>query len=105
VYVYRYVSGFADVPKLATSLVTPLTSYPNPFTQSTTITLTTPTSGVAELLVANLLGEEVAHLYDGELGAGEHSFTWNASGFPPGTYWGLVRMNGLTQELPMVLSR
>jgi photosystem II stability/assembly factor-like uncharacterized protein len=82
-----------------------ITSYPNPFTQSTTITLTTPASGVAELSVVNLLGEEVARLYDGELGAGEHSFTWNANGFPPGTYWCVMRSNGLTQELPMVLSR
>jgi hypothetical protein len=82
-----------------------ITTYPNPFPQSTTITLTTPASGAVELSVVNLLGEEVARLYDGELGAGEHSFTWNASGFSPGTYWCVMRANGLTQELPMVLSK
>ncbi len=82
-----------------------ISCYPNPFPQSTTITLTTPASGAAELSVVNVLGEEVAHLYDGELGAGEHSFSWDASGLPIGTYFGVVRMNGLTQELPMLLSR
>jgi hypothetical protein len=89
----------------AASIENHLTTYPNPFPQSTTITLTTPASGVAELSVVNVLGEEVARLYDGELGAGEHSFIFNASGFPPGTYWCVMRSNGLTQELPMVLSR
>ncbi len=81
------------------------TNYPNPFPQSTTITLTTPASGAAELSVVNVLGEEVAHLYNGELGAGEHSFTFNASGLAPGTYWCVMRSNGLTQELPMILTR
>jgi hypothetical protein len=94
-------SAVNPTPSLSNSLI----SYPNPFTQSTTITLTTPASGVVELSMVNLLGEEVAHIYDGELGAGEHSFSWNASGLPIGTYFGVVRMNGLTQELPMILSR
>ncbi len=102
----RPLSDFANLAVNPIPVAQPsLNSYPNPFPQSTTITLTTSASGAAELSVVNLLGEEVAHLYDGELGAGEHSFTWNASGFSPGTYWCVMRANGLTQELPMVLSK
>jgi photosystem II stability/assembly factor-like uncharacterized protein len=102
----RPISDFTNsaVSPIA-SIQNSLTTYPNPFPQSTTITLTTPASGVVELSVVNLLGEEVAHIFDGELGVGEHSFSWNASGLPIGTYFGVVRMNGLTQELPMILSR
>ena len=51
----------------------------------------------------NMLGVEVARLFSGELGAGEHSFLWgNPTGLPDGTYECLVRMNGQIQALPVV---
>jgi hypothetical protein len=84
-------------------------SYPNPFTQSTTISFTAPESGAsigndaAEVSIVNLLGAEVARLFEGELGTGEHTFTWNAANMPPGAYWVMVRMNGTTQHIPIVL--
>ncbi|HZK77252.1 MAG TPA: hypothetical protein VFD13_10115 [Candidatus Kapabacteria bacterium] len=54
----------------------------------------------------NLLGVEVAHLFSGELGAGEHSFQWSKPiGLPDGMYECLVRMNGRVQTLPLVLAR
>jgi hypothetical protein len=79
-----------------------LTTYPNPFTQSTTITLTAPESGVAEVSVVNLLGTEVARIFSGEISAGEHTFTWNATGLPDGMYECIMRMNGQVQRVPMV---
>ncbi len=81
-------------------------SYPNPFSQSTTISFTPETSGYADVSIVNLLGSEVAHLYSGELAAGEHSFLWsNPTGLPDGTYECLVRMNGQVQTLSMALMR
>jgi photosystem II stability/assembly factor-like uncharacterized protein len=77
-------------------------SYPNPFTQSTTITFSSPESGVAEVTIVNLLGTQVARLFEGELASGEHTFTWNASSMPTGTYWAIVRMNGRVQQVPIV---
>jgi hypothetical protein len=79
-------------------------SYPNPFSQSTTISFSPQSSGYADISIVNLLGAEVAHLFSGELAAGEHSFVWsNPTGLPDGTYECLVRMNGQVQTLPMVL--
>ena len=84
-------------------------SYPNPFTQSTTISFTSPESGAsiaddaAEVSIVNLLGSQVARLFEGELAAGEHTFTWNAANMPPGAYWAIVRMNGASQQIPIVL--
>jgi hypothetical protein len=53
-----------------------------------------------------MLGVEVARLFSGELGAGEHSFPWsNPTGLPDGTYECLVRMNGQVETLPVVLMR
>jgi hypothetical protein len=46
----------------------------------------------------------VAHVFSGELDAGEHNFTFsNTAGLPDGTYECLIRMNGQVQTLPVVL--
>ncbi len=80
-----------------------VSTYPNPFTQSTTISLTTTESVAGEVSIYNLLGTEVARMFEGELSAGEHTFTWNAANMPPGAYWAAVRMNGSMQQIPIVL--
>jgi len=80
-----------------------LTSYPNPLSQSTTITFTSPESGVGEVSMVNILGTEVARIFSGEISAGEHSFSWDASGMPPGMYECIVRMNGRVERVSLVL--
>ena len=81
--------------------------YPNPFSQSTQITFTSQAAGYAEVSIVNMLGVEVARLFVGELGAGEHNFTWDAGGTsaPRGVYECLLRMNGQVETLPVVLMR
>ncbi|MDP4287608.1 MAG: hypothetical protein Q8922_06705 [Bacteroidota bacterium] len=71
-----------------------LSLFPNPFSQSTTISFTPETSGYADISIVNLLGVNVARLFSGELTAVEHTFTWNPAGLPDGMYECLVRMNG-----------
>jgi len=83
-------------------------SYPNPFSQSTQITFTSPDAGYADISIVNLLGEQVASIFSGELDAGPHNFTWNADGtsaprVPDGMYECLVRMNGRVEKVGMVL--
>ncbi len=56
----------------------------------------------------NLLGEEVSRLFEGELAAGEHTFTWEPGVGPAaprhaGVYWCEVRMNGRVQRAGMVV--
>jgi hypothetical protein len=81
-------------------------SHPNPFFQSTQISFTSPEAGYADISIVNLLGEQVARIFSGELDAGEHSFSWsNPTGLPDGTYECLLRMNGQVQTLPIVLMR
>ncbi len=87
------------------SIISKLQSYPNPFTQSTTIRFTSAESGVARVTVVNLLGEEVARVFEGALTSGEHSFTWSKpAGLPSGIYECVVEMNGSTQQVPVVVS-
>ena len=81
-------------------------NYPNPFSESTQITFTSETAGYAEISVVNLLGEQVALLFSGDLTVGNHSFTWsNPKDLPDGTYECLVRINGQVETLTIVLMR
>ncbi len=86
-----------------------LRTYPNPFSQSTTISFTPESSGYAGVSIVNLLGVEVARLFAGELTAGEHSFTWNAAtggsaaADATGMYQCIVRMNGRVESLKLMI--
>jgi hypothetical protein len=52
-------------------------NYPNPFNPQTRIEFTTDRPGNVKITVFDLAGRRVATLRDGEIGAGQHSVTWN----------------------------
>lgn len=65
-------------------------NYPNPFNPSTTVRFAMKNSGNVSLKVYNLLGSEVATLFNGFKGQGEHSVEFNGAGLASGVYF--VRM-------------
>ena len=86
--------GTNAVPAQASAASSEIQSFPNPFTQSTTVRYTSTERGFAQVTIVNLLGEEVARLFDGPLEAGEHSFVWEAKDAAAGTYFCIVREGG-----------
>jgi photosystem II stability/assembly factor-like uncharacterized protein len=96
--------GINAVPSTTYDKVS-LRSYPNPFSRTATITFNTTDRGREMVTIVNLLGEEVAHLYSGDLDAGEHSFMWDASNVQPGMYECVIRSNGRVQSVPLVVLR
>jgi hypothetical protein len=78
---------------------------PNPFSSSAKLTFSSSDHGMVEVSISNLLGSKVARLFSGELEAGEHSFTWDAQDMPPGMYLCLIRANGSTRQMPLMLVR
>ncbi|MBD3234497.1 MAG: T9SS type A sorting domain-containing protein [candidate division Zixibacteria bacterium] len=62
-------------------------AYPNPFNAQTNITFGLPEAGNVNLTVYNLMGQEVATLANGEMEAGYHTVTWNASDVSSGIYF------------------
>jgi photosystem II stability/assembly factor-like uncharacterized protein len=84
---------------------TKLTANPNPFAHVARINLSIKSSGMIEVTIVNVLGQHITQLFSGELSAGEHSFTWNALGVPPGSYVCVVRKNGVEEHLPILLLR
>ncbi len=62
-------------------------NYPNPFNPNTTIKFYLSSSSEVSLEIFDMLGRQIAALVHEELGPGEHSVTWSASGYPSGIYF------------------
>ena len=67
--------------------------YPNPFNSSAVINLSVITAGHVRIDIFNILGQEVANLFDGYLDQGQESIVWNPNiqDCPSGLYF--VRAN------------
>jgi hypothetical protein len=81
-------------------------NYPNPFNPSTNIELELKEDANVKLAVYNVLGEEVAELFNGEIQAGTHKFEFNAAGLASGVYvYRLDAREEFTETKKMVLMR
>ncbi|MDB5035962.1 MAG: Peptidase in kexin sedolisin [Chlorobi bacterium] len=60
---------------------------PNPFSGSTSINFRLGSGGHTSLEIYNAVGVKVATLFQGNLGDGEHTITWNAATQPSGVYY------------------
>jgi photosystem II stability/assembly factor-like uncharacterized protein len=94
-------SGVATAPQQPQTL----NIYPNPISHEATISFSSGVSSPANVSIYNLLGSEVARLYGGTLDAGNHSFTWDASGAIPGSYMCVVKMDGQVLPVPVVVAK
>jgi hypothetical protein len=64
-----------------------MSTYPNPFNSSTTISFTLPNSSDAVLSVFDMTGRLVETLTDGVRPAGKHSVVWNGMELASGIYF------------------
>jgi hypothetical protein len=78
-------------------------NYPNPFNPSTEIKFGLPVSSNVSLRVFNSLGEEVALLVDEYLGAGTHTYRFDASELSSGIYFYTLATGNFTQTRKMIL--
>jgi len=78
-------------------------NYPNPFNPSTTIELELPESRHTTITVLDLLGRSVALLLDEERAAGTTRVRWDATGYPSGPYFCLVRAGEWRAMLRLML--
>ncbi len=79
-------------------------NYPNPFNPTTKIQFDLPLRSYTNLEVFDILGRKIATLVEGELQAGTHVFTWDASRFSSGIYlYRLVTKNGVfTKKMTLI---
>jgi hypothetical protein len=79
-------------------------NYPNPFNPSTQISFTVPENGRAVLRVFNVIGQEVATLFDRVVEAGfEQRATFNAANMPSGLYFARLEFGNQSTMKRMML--
>jgi hypothetical protein len=82
-----------------------LQNYPNPFNPTTTIGYQLPVTGYLTIKAYDLLGREVATVFEGVKAAGNYSVSFDASGLASGIYLYILKANDFTQSKKMLLLR
>ncbi len=80
-------------------------NYPNPFNPTTTIRFGLPHKGTVRLMVYNAIGQMVSTLVQGELEAGFHQITFDASNLTSGVYLYRLQAGDFVQTRKLVLLR
>ena len=80
-----------------------LRSYPNPSQEHTRIWYAVPTGGDVELVIYDVTGREIDRLVSGYIQPGQHDVTWDASGYPSGTYFSQLTVDGESIVRQMVV--
>ncbi len=88
------------LPSASLSATAPVTvveltpARPNPFTHSTTFTVSLPRDADVDLTVHDLAGRRVTTLVHGRLSAGRRDFTWDGAGARDGVYFVRLTVDG-----------
>ena len=77
--------------------------YPNPFNPVTKIDYTIDLAGQLKLSIYNVIGQEVAILYDGYQTEGSYNVNWDANSMSSGVYYVRMLMNGQVETKKAVL--
>ncbi|MBN1290451.1 MAG: T9SS type A sorting domain-containing protein [Candidatus Latescibacteria bacterium] len=91
------------VDESAPAAFTVAQNTPNPFNPSTTINFSLAQSGNVTVDVFNIAGQKIEAIANEFMNAGNHSVTWDASGFSAGVYFYTVKSGDFSQTLKMTL--
>lgn len=80
-------------------------NYPNPFNPTTTIKFSLPEVSAVKLTIYNTLGQKVTELVNSTLGAGQHSYNWDASNVASGLYFYELSTNNFSSVKKMMLMK
>ncbi|HQF43850.1 MAG TPA: T9SS type A sorting domain-containing protein [Ignavibacteriaceae bacterium] len=106
--VYGEISLFKSSDSLLTTnqqIENSLSNYPNPFNPITTINFSIKESGLVNIKVFDLLGQQIAELVNEEKEAGSYSVYFNASNLPSGVYIYSISSKNYNQTRKMLLMK
>lgn len=107
-FTISYITSVAD-PKTrkkdADTVASLQQNFPNPFNPSTMIQYTLPKAGYVRLAVFNLLGQEVALIFEGNQSAGTYEVEFNKEGLPTGIYFYRIQAPGFAETRKMIITK
>jgi hypothetical protein len=80
-------------------------NFPNPFNPTTSIVYTIPQAGPVHLAVFNLLGQEVALIFEGYQGEGTHEVEFKNSELPSGIYFYRIQAPNFVETRKLTILR
>jgi D-alanyl-D-alanine carboxypeptidase len=80
-------------------------NYPNPFSNTTSISFKISDNDRISLKIYTLDGREVATLVNEEMRPGRYEVTWDAAGFPGGVYFYKLEAGSFAESRKLVLMR
>jgi len=92
-------TGIDDINRNAGDTL--IVNYPNPFTESTTITFKTK-GGHTLIQIMDTLGRVITNLTDRDYNPGSYTLTFNSGGLPTGVYY-MRLQNGTIQQVKAIL--
>lgn len=103
---FEYFSGGeAEIGQTSKSL-TLGKNYPNPFNPTTSVEFSVPEDGIALLKVFNMIGQEVATLFNAPARAGViEKVSFDASGLPSGLYFSRLQFGNKMLVQKMLLAK
>lgn len=78
-------------------------NYPNPFSESTTVTVTIPCDGNVSLAVRDTYGRQIAEISHGFLNKGTHQFRIDRQGLPDGIYFYTLKVDNKSFTRKMIV--
>jgi hypothetical protein len=105
---FRYSFTWTETP-VSTDQTRPVSSFrlhpafPNPFQSTTTLPYHMEANGKLSVTVFDVLGRQMATLFEGEQSAGAHALTFDASGLSAGIYFIRMEAAGHAQTYRTVL--
>jgi hypothetical protein len=95
-----------EIPASATPSEFGLSSaYPNPFNPSTSLNVAVPADGFVSISVYNVMGQQVDVIHSGNMTAGTHNMTWNASDMTSGVYFVRAESSNATSVQKVMLMK
>lgn len=101
-YSQRDVVGVEPEPSMPLPKSFDVSVHPNPGNARFAITLELPTPGLVKAGIYDLSGRFIKRIFNGNLTAGEHSFTWEAAPKPSGIYL-LQVQDGSTSKIEKIV--
>jgi len=99
--VYLEVTGVEQLENLVREFRL-FQNHPNPFNPKTVINYELPITNDVELSIYNVLGQKVITLVSEKQKAGHHQVEWDASGFPSGVYYYVLKAGEFRDVKKMV---